>query len=198
VLTHDAEDAAVTDETAVGATPAGGRAGPSRRSLLIAASAALPVLLGACRGVQALGTPPPPPRDIRALRAAITAEQQLVRMYGLGILRLASGPAPGPTGLLAAVHAVQDEHSAHLAQLRSRLIEPAGAPTPSAPRGQALAAGLSMTTLITALEQAEQAASDRLIGQLADLPPALAQLFASIAASEATHVPLLQAQVTAR
>jgi hypothetical protein len=44
------------------------------------------------------------------------------------------------------------------------------------------------------LEHAEQAASDRLIGQLAGLPPALAQLFASIAASEATHVPLLQAQ----
>jgi hypothetical protein len=46
---------------------------------------------------------------------------------------------------------------------------------------------------VIALEEAEQAASDRLIGQLAALPPSLAQLFASIAASEATHVPYLQA-----
>jgi hypothetical protein len=45
---------------------------------------------------------------------------------------------------------------------------------------------------LQALEQTEQAASDRLIGWLNGLPPTLAQLFASIAASEATHVPYLQ------
>jgi hypothetical protein len=50
--------------------------------------------------------------------------------------------------------------------------------------------GLNPT--LAQLQQAEAAASDRLIGQLAGLPPSLAQLFASIAAAEATHVPLLR------
>jgi hypothetical protein len=197
VPTHDAEDAAVTHEPGVGDTPAGGLAGPSRRSLLIAAGAALPVLLGACQGVQALGTPPPPPPDIRALRGAIAAEEQLVDTYGFAILRLETSPASGETGLLATLHAAQADHVAHLAQLRSRLIEPAGTPTPSASRASAFTAGISLTMMRATLENAEQAASDRLIGQLAGLPPALAQLFASIAASEATHVPLLQAQAVA-
>jgi hypothetical protein len=198
VPTYDAEDAAVTDETAAGGTPAGGPAGPSRRSLLLAASAALPVLLTACKGVQALGTPPPPPPDIRALRAAIAAEELMVDTYGFAILRLETSPAFGQAGLLAAFHAAQTDHVAHLAQLRSRLIEPVGTPTPSPSRASAFTAGTSLTEVLTTLENAEQATSDRLIGQLAVLPPALAQLFASIAASEATHVPLLQAQAVAR
>ncbi len=42
--------------------------------------------------------------------------------------------------------------------------------------------------MLRQLELAEQAARDRLVGRC-ELPPALAQLFASIAASEATHVP---------
>ncbi|MGH3302123.1 MAG: hypothetical protein ACRDOK_10660 [Streptosporangiaceae bacterium] len=189
----------MTDETPVGDARLGGLAGPSRRSLLVAAGAALPVLLTACNGMRALGTPPPPPRDIRVLRAAITAEELMVATYATAITRLPASPAPGATGLLAAVHAVQAEHSAHLAQLRSRLIEPAGAPTPSASRPPTVVAGSSLTSAVAALKQTEQAASDRLLGQLAGLPPALAQLFASIAASEATHVPLLQqAQAASR
>jgi hypothetical protein len=199
-LTPDAEVAAVTDETPAGDARPGelrgpGRpspTGPSRRSLLVAAGAALPVLLTACKGVQALGTPPPPPRDVQVLRAAIRAEELLADQYAAAITRLPAGATPGAASLLAAVRAVQGEHAAHLAQLRSRLIEPAGAPTPAAPRAPEDIAGSSLTGVLTALEQAEQAASDRLLGQLGGLPPALAQLFASIAASEATHVPLLQ------
>lgn len=170
---------------------------PSRRAVLAAAVrglplAAAPLVLAACRGVQVLGSPPAPPADIRALSAAIAAEEQLVARYGAAIERL---PA-GDTTALAAVRAVQSEHAAHLMQLRSRLIEPA--PHPSAtPRPVNLSPGSAGTTGTTAsilltLEQAEQAASDRLIGQLRVLPPAIAQLFASIAASEATHVPYLR------
>jgi hypothetical protein len=182
----------VTDETPVGDARPGVPTGLSRRSLLAAASAALPVLLTGCKGVQALGTPPPPPRDIRVLRAAITAEELLVARYAAALPRL-----PASSGaLLAAVRTVQAQHAAHLAQLRSRLIEPAGAPTPAPPRAPAVAAGSNPSSVLAALEQAEQAASNRLIEQLAVLPPALAQLFASIAASEATHVPYLQ-QATA-
>jgi len=181
----------VTDESA--------SAGMSRRRLLGSAAAAvpfaaLPFLLTACKGVQALGTPPPPAPDIRLLQATITAEELLVARYAAAIAQL---PASGTTApaALAAMHAVQAEHSEHLSQLRTRLIEPAGVhfrrtshslPPSAVPSGSA-------ADILAALASAEQAASDRLISQLAVLPPALAQLFASIAASEATHAPFLQA-----
>jgi hypothetical protein len=185
---QEAEDAAVTDETPVGDARPGGPTGVSRRSLLVAAGAALPILLTSCKGVQALGTPPPPPREIRVLRAAITAEELMVDRYTTALTRL-----PASNGdLLAALRAVQAEHVAHLGQLRSRLLEPAGAPTPAAPRAPAVVAGSSPSSVLAGLEEAEQTASNRLLEQLVVLPPSLAQLFASVAASEATHVPFLQ------
>ena len=165
--------------------------GLSRRALLVATAGGVPfaALLTACQGVQALGTPPPPPHDVRVLAASITAEEHLVATCSAALAQL----PPGATAALGAVRTVRAEHVAHLAQLKSRLIEPttptpapsSSAPGPPAPQG-------SVASVLGALEQAEQAASDRLIGQLAGLPPALAQLFASIAASEATHVPFFQ------
>jgi Ferritin-like domain len=174
------EEAAVTDEA------------PSRRAVLAAAIrsvplAAVPLTLAACRGVQVLGSPPVPPVDIRTLSAAITAEKLMLARYAAAIRAL---PAGDTTAVLAA-RTVQAEHTAHLVQLTARLIEPA--PHPSAtPRAVTIPPG-STGSILAILEQAEQAASDRLIGQLRVLPPALAQLFASIAASEATHVPYLRA-----
>jgi hypothetical protein len=177
--------------------------GLSRRALLAASAAALPLLVTACRGVQALGTPPPPPAAVRALEAAITAEAAMIARYAAALKQLTAG------GFTAA-SAVQADHIAHLAQLRSRLVEPPGARpspvnpphgTPSAGPGAAGAAGTTGATGVTGtravlgeLEIAEQGASDRLIGELAGLPPSLAQLFASIAASEATHAEYLRAQ----
>lgn len=164
--------------------------GLSRRALLVATAGGVPfaALLTACQGVQALGTPPPPPHDVRVLRASITAEEHLVATCSAALAQL----PPGATAALGAVRTVRAEHVRHLAQLKSRLIEPttptpapSSAPGPPAPPG-------SVASVLQALEQAEQAASDRLIGQLAGLPSALAQLFASIAASEATHVPFFQ------
>jgi len=164
---------------------------PSRRAVLAAAVrsvplAALPLALAACRGVQVLGSPPAPPADIRTLSAAIKAEKLMVARYTAALRAL---PAADTAAVLAA-RTVQAEHSAHLMQLTARLIEPA--PHPSAtPRPVTIPPG-GTSSILAALGQAEQAASDRLIGQLGALPPALAQLFASIAASEATHVPYLQ------
>jgi len=174
------EEAAVTDEA------------PTRRAVLAAAIrgvplAAAPLVLAACRGVQVLGTPPPPPPDIRALSGAITAEKQMVASYDAAIGRLSAGDQAA----VLALRSVQAEHAAHLTQLHGRLIE-SGAHPPAAPRPVTIPQGSSTSSILQALEQAEQAASDRLIGQLRVLPPALAQLFASIAASEATHVPYLQ------
>ena len=207
------EDAEVTGD--------GGSPGPSRRALLAGAAASLPLLLTACKGVQALGTPPPPARDIRVLAAAIAAEEAMVARYATALRQLTAGGGTGGAGggaagdpagagaaAVAAVAAVRAEHVAHLAQLRSRLIHPpaltsspgpsaaataSASPSAGAGAGAGTGARASRKLVVSELEQAEQTASDRLIGQLDGLPPALAQLFASIAASEATHVPYLRA-----
>jgi len=180
------------------ATPPGGAEGGavSRRALLAASAVGLPVLLAACKGVRALGTPPPPAPNIIALRSAIAAEELMLARYAATLNLLRSQPAGQPPRLEPAIQAVHVEHAAHALQLKARLIEPAGSalalsptPTPSVSAGPAG----DVTAQVGALEQAEQAASDRLISQLAGLPPSLAQLFASIAASEATHVSFLQA-----
>jgi serine/threonine-protein kinase len=186
--------------------------------MLIASAAALPVLLAACRGVQALGTPPPPPADVGTLRDAIAHETALVASYAALTASAGSGAAgasgagasgPGSAGagsagagsagagaggrVAAALAVVLADHRQHLAKLKSRLVEPAGH-SPAAAAGATGAVGPSgFISTIAQLEQAEQAASDRLIAQLAGLPPTLAQLFASIAASEAAHVPYLKA-----
>jgi hypothetical protein len=173
--------------------------GPARRTLLIASAAALPVLLTACRGVEVLGTPPPPPASVETLRSAIEHEAALVASYaaltaagGSAAPGSQAGSAGGAAGgrTAAALAVVLADHRQHLAQLKSRLVEPAG--RSSAAAGLAAGRGGTIRT-IAELEQAEEAASDRLIAELAGLPPTLAQLFASIAASEATHVPYLKA-----
>jgi hypothetical protein len=192
----------------------------SRRALLTASAAALPLLVTACKGVQALGTPPPPPADVRTLQAAISAEAAMITRYASALQRLRDGLPPRVTPADIAPYlsarAVHAEHVAHLAQLRSRLVEPSGAkpsalnPSPENPSSGNPSVGPSVSpspgvgvtgsvgAVLGELELAEQAASDRLIGELGKLPPSLAQLFASIAASEATHVPYLQAVRRAR
>jgi hypothetical protein len=166
--------------------------GVSRRRLLSAAAVALPVLVTGCKGTQSLGTPPPPAPNIVTLRSAVAAEQSLVATYTMMLGLVGSQDA----SLQAAIRSVQADHAAHLMQLKSRLVVPAGSalalsPSPSPTASVSLTGNVS--TDVVALEQAEQAASDRLIRQLTMLPPSLAQLFASIAASEATHVPYLRA-----
>lgn len=168
-------------------------AGLSRRALLTASAAVLPLLVTACKGVQALGAPPPPPADVRTLQAAISAEAAMIARYASALKQLSADAA-------TSARAVQAEHVAHLALLRSRLVEPPGVmfsvhpPSLRPSSSPSPAAGLiSGRAVLRELELAEQAASDRLIGELDGLPPSLAQLLASIAASEATHVEYLRA-----
>jgi hypothetical protein len=181
-----------------GLVPGLAATGPARRALLIASAAALPALLTACRGIQALGTPPPPPADVETLKNAIEHETALIASYA-AVTASGASAAPGgqadPSGaaggrMAAVLAVVLADHRQHLAQLRSRLAEPAAHGSP-APTGVAGGRGVILT--VAQLELAEHSASDRLIAQLDGLPPTLAQLFASIAASEATHVPYLRA-----
>jgi hypothetical protein len=167
--------------------------GPTRRAMLAASAAAVPFLATACRGIQVLGTPPPPAPDIRLLRSVIAAERLMIARYRAAIRQADTGGPPGQaavtglTGLLS-------EHEQHLAQLSARLIEPAGYTPPPPPSPAAPDSGpAGLADVIGALATDEQAASDTLASQLLAVPPSLAQLLASISASEATHVPVLHA-----
>ena len=87
------------------------------------------------------------------------------------------------------------EHQDHLQQLRKRLIagSPLAAGSGRLPRPEAAALPAGARQALSVLIRAERAASDRLLSQVPEVPPALAQLFASISASEATHVIALHA-----
>ncbi len=171
--------------------------GPSRRAVLVASAAALPLAVAGCRGTMALGTPPRPSAAVTRLRAQISAEQLMVARYRAVLAgTLPPGGAPAVRRVLSALLA---EHEQHLRLLRSRLVpgspRAAGAgPAPAVPARPVPAADLaSARHAVAYLASAEQAASDRLLAQVGLVPPALAQLLASIAASEATHVPALRA-----
>jgi hypothetical protein len=161
--------------------------GPTRRAVLAGTAAAVPVLISGCRGVQVLGPPPPPAPDVRLLRAAIAAEQQLIARYHAVLA--GAGPDAAAAQRLTAILA---EHDDHLTQLRKRLIVPAGSAQslpPSAGPSPAVPAGLAAA--VATLAAAEHAAARRLASGLLTVPASLAQLLASISASEATHVPVL-------
>ncbi len=185
-----------TDRRAVPARPArelGARqvvAEPTRR-LVLAAAAAGSLTLAGCAGIRALGPVPKPGADVVALERAIAAEELMVARYA-SVLSPLTGFGVAGKRAVAVVSVIHAEHEAHLAQLRSRLVLPARLAT-SRPRQSPTPAHLppGWRAVLAALAGAETAASDRLIGWVPAAPPALAQLMASIAASEAAHVVLL-------
>jgi hypothetical protein len=171
-------------------------ADPTRR-VVLAASAALPLLVAGCRGTEVLGTAPQPSAAARHLRAAIAAEQSMVARYQRTLALLADGTTVAGRGpaARATLAGLLAEHQDHLRQLRMRLSPGSPRAAGGAPLPSPSAAGLPdhPGPAISYLGRAEQAASDRLLSQVLLVPPSLAQLFASISASEATHVPVLAA-----
>jgi len=159
----------------------------SRRRILAVSSLMLPVAATASCGVPNLLAPPPGPSpSVRTLRASITAEQALVDAYHRV---LAAYPA-----LTAMLRPFLTHHDEHLAELKSRLIIPPhvkAAPLPPAPAPARPPA--SPRAAVTMLGDAERAAAAAQLGRLATATPSLAQLLASIAASEATHAVALSA-----
>jgi hypothetical protein len=161
---------------------------PTRR-VVLAAAAALPLAaVAGCDGVRVVGAPPPPAPDVTALRGAIAAEQLMIDRY-TAVLRNAGGT------VATALRPLLDEHRAHLAQLRSRLVIPAGSryDLPASPAHPSAAVPAGESAGIAFLRSAEQDAAAAMLGRLRHAPASLAQLFASISASEATHVPALDA-----
>ena len=160
------------------------RADLRRRSVLAVAGVAVPLLAAGCKGVGGLGPLPRPGPDVAVLRAAIGTEQALIAAY-----RSALATAPG---LKDTLDPVLDQHLAHLAALRSRLIGPAATPHPVRTSRLSPAGAGQAAADLSALAAAEQAAAGALVGRLATASPSLAQLLASISASEASHAALLR------
>jgi hypothetical protein len=161
------------------------RADLTRRSVLAATAMTVPLVAAGCKGVGGLGTLPKAAPDVAVLHHAIATEQALIARY-----HAALAGSPGLAGTLGPLLA---QHREHLARLTSMLIVPAtprATPRPS-PTATAGAARPRAATL-AALEAAETDAASSLVRRLALAPPALAQLLASIAASEASHALLLR------
>ena len=164
----------------------------TRRAVLAATAASLPLLaLSGCKGVGALATPPRPAPDVAVLKAAIAAEEVMIARYDAVITRSAR--------LAGSLRPLRAEHQSHLVQLRSRLIvPPGGAPASPSPSRSGPAAGpgpvpAGAAAAILYLQAAERHAASTLLHQLIAVSPSLAQLMASVAASEATHVAALSA-----
>ena len=160
--------------------------------MLLASAAALPLLLGTagCRssdvftGPDPLAGRPPLGHDVLTLQAVIAAEENMIDLYRLAI----SGDSGASRALT--LRSLQGQHQQHLVQLKARLIVPPGASASPSP-SSASPSPRASTVSIARLRAAERASAADLVRRLATAPPALAQLLASIAASDATHVTAL-------
>ena len=175
-----------------------------RRRILLASATTLPLLLATagCRSSDVFAGPDPlagrPPlgHDVLTLQTVIAAEENLIHLYQ-GAINGDSGtatrePQQARSRMLRPLLA---QHEQHLAQLRARLIEPPGR-TDQTTGPAASAAGSPGPARVTTaqLRAAERASAGGLVQRLATVEPALAQLFASIAASDATHATALAAK----
>jgi hypothetical protein len=161
--------------------------------MLLASATTLPLLLAAagCRSSDAFAGPDPlagrprPAPDVVTLQAVIAAEETLIGLYRTAI--------SGDWRAARLLRPLLAQHQQHLTQLRARLIVPAGVPSGQASLSpSARAASPAPGRVTTArLRAAERASATNLMRRLATVEPALAQLFASIAASDATHATAL-------
>jgi hypothetical protein len=165
-----------------------------RRRVLAASAAALPALLATagCRSSDAFAGPDPLAGrptlspDVITLQEVIAAERAMIALYQAAV-DAGARPARGLAGLLA-------QHQQHLSRLQASLVLPPGSasasPSPSASSSPSSSPSSSRVT-VAQLRAAERASAADLVRRLGSVPPALAQLFASIAASDATHVAAL-------
>ncbi|HYK34301.1 MAG TPA: ferritin-like domain-containing protein [Streptosporangiaceae bacterium] len=158
---------------------------PTRRVMLAAAAAGSLGLAG-CKGIAALGPLPNISPDVVTLEHAIEAEELMVATYRAAAGQLAA--SGNGQRLSAVVTAIQAEHQAHVTRLRARLVLPPRLARTKFAAGRPSPLPADSHGIIGALVADERAAAARLTSQLLHAPPALAQLMASIAASEAAHV----------
>ena len=166
--------------------------------MLLASAAALPLLLGTagCRssdvftGPDPLAGRPPLGHDVLTLQAVIASENGMIDLYRAAISGDSGNQRAARARMLRALLA---QHEQHLVRLKARLIVPPGmsaSPSPS-PGGSGSAFFSPGPVSVAQLRAAERASAADLVRRLVTAPPALAQLLASIAASDATHVTAL-------
>ena len=161
--------------------------------MLAASAAALPALLATagCRssdvfaGSDPLAGRPALSHDVITLQAVIAAEQSMVTLY-----QAAADANLQATDRVLILEGLLAQHRQHLGQLQARLVLPPGSPSVSPPASPSSGA-VSGRVTIARLRAAERASTADLLRRLVTVQPALAQLFASIAASDATHVAAL-------
>ena len=160
----------------------------SRRQLLAASPTTLPLFLAlsGCEGPAVLSAPPAVSAQTTMLLHAVTAELNLIWIYDKAVAAY--------SGLGQALTPLRAEHEEHLAQLRSRVIDPPGEHVPDTVTARP-ALGSTQVAALRQLQAAEQAAVTTLMSRLDGASPSLAQLYASIAASEATHASVLGARI---
>ena len=140
-----------------------------------------------CSPVLPWASPPHAAPDVGVLRDAIAAENEMIATYAAV---LAAFPA-----LSGAITPLRRQHEEHLTQLSGRLVVPPGArPSATASRAShpAPRSWATAAQAVAALRSAERAQAAALVTRLASVPPSLAQLFASIGASEASHAAMLR------
>jgi hypothetical protein len=162
---------------------------PTRR-VMLAAVAAGSLGLAGCKGIAALGPLPKTSLDVVTLEHAIKAEELMVARYRAAAEQLATSGNRQRLG--AVITAIQAEHQAHVTRLRARLVLPPRLSGTKFSGGRPSPLPTDSQGIIGALVADERAAAARLTSQLLDAPPALAQLMASIAASEAAHAVYLR------
>jgi hypothetical protein len=165
-------------------------ADPTRRRVLAASALVLTAAgTAGCASGQAWpwARPPVPAPEVGVLRNVIAAEDTMVSRYAAV---LQARPA-----LAAAVSPLLRQHRQHLAQLRERLVVPAGArPSPTMKaRARPAPVPADRAAVLAYLRRAETDQAAFLTRTLATVAtPSLAQLMASISASEAAHAALLR------
>ena len=155
--------------------------------MLLASATTLPLVLAAtgCRSSEAfagpdpLAGPPSPSPDVITLEAVIAAETNLIHLYKTAISGVSRATAP-----------LLSQHEEHLAQLSARLVLPSATSSPPVPQHPSPGAATEAVTAARLRIAERQSAAD-LVRRLGGAEPALAQLFASIAACHATHVTAL-------
>jgi hypothetical protein len=159
--------------------------------MLASSAAALPALLAtaSCRSSDVFAGPDPLAgrpalsHDVITLQVVIAAEQAMIRLY-----QAAVDGSPGVGGLKGLLA----EHRQHLGKLQARLVLPPGSPSASPSVSPSASPGtVPARVTVARLRAAERASAADLLRRLVIVQPALAQLFASIAASDATHVAAL-------
>ena len=161
--------------------------------MLAASAAALPALLATagCRSSDVFAGPDPLAgrpalsHDVITLQAVIAAEQAMIKLYQVAV----DGNLQA-TDRVMVLEGLLAQHRQHLGQLQARLVLPSGSPATS-PSASPSSGAVSGRVTIARLRAAERASTADLLRRLVTVQPALAQLFASIAASDATHVAAL-------